>query len=83
MACTATPRILASGRAARTRSVILVNCLAASGAERTFRAMPPTSDLWVMSCERILTATGKPISSALAAHSSALVASTVLTTGMP
>ena len=56
--------ILASGAASCTRSVIFVNWLAASGAERTLRAMPPTSLLCVMSWLRILMATGKPISSA-------------------
>ena len=82
MAWTATPMILASGAASLTRSVILANWLAASGAERTLRAMPPTSLLWVMSWLRILMATGKPISSAAAAHSSAVVATTVLTAGI-
>ena len=72
MACTATPMILALGAAFFTRSVIRVNWLAASGAERTFRAMPPTSLLCVMSWLRTLMATGKPISSAALAHSSAL-----------
>ena len=72
--------ILASGLASLTRSVILMNWLAASGADRTLRAIPPTSLLWVMSWLRILIATGKPICSAALAHSSAVLATSVLTT---
>ena len=71
--------MVASGFASRTRSVILTNWLAASGADRTLRAMPPTSLLCVMSWLRILMATGKPISSAALAHSSAVLATIVLT----
>ncbi len=59
-----------------------MNWFAASGAERTLRAMPPTSLLWVMSWLRILMATGKPISCAAFEHSSALVATIVLTVPM-
>ena len=59
--CTVRPSIRASGRAARTfSSMVLAASFTFSGSASP-SITPPTSDLWVMSGERILSATGLPI----------------------
>ena len=54
----------APGRSARTRSSIAVAAAATSSGERSPSLTPPTSVLWLMSGEHILSATGNPRPSA-------------------
>ena len=77
------PSSRASGfSSARRRFIRSVAARTASGVSRS-SVTPPTSDFCTTSGDRILTATGKPISLAIATASSGVAAARVGTVGMP
>ena len=64
MASTVKPSIFASGRAAATRASMRSAAASTAAGVSSPSATPPTSDLWVMSGDRIFSATGRPSSAA-------------------
>ncbi len=83
MGCTVKPETRASGLSSDTRARISsAASRTASGVARS-RRTPPTSDLCVMSGDRILSATGPPSASAARAASSGVAAPRLSMTGMP
>ncbi len=86
IACTVKPSMEASGALAATRSRMPWAALAAACGVRMPSTTPPTSDLWLMSRDRSLTATaGLRVSRSAAMVSASLTlwATMVSTTGTP
>ena len=81
--CTWTPRISASALYAFALSMIFVKPALTASASFSPTSTPPASVLCRMSGETILSTTGRPISSAWATASSAVVASRSAGVGMP
>ena len=83
MGSTMKPSMRALGAWTCTWSRMALAAAVTSASVRRLRRTPPTSDLWVMSGDRIFTAQGTATAATIFAASAASLATRVSTTGMP